>query len=56
MIALRDITDDHYIMDESKYQIIGSNTKKVFYFGQKLKVILVKCTLETRKIDFILDN
>lgn len=56
MIALRDITDDHYVMDESKYQIIGTNTKRVFTFGQKLKVILAKCTLETRNIDFILDK
>lgn len=56
MLALRDLTDDHYIMDESKYQVIGTNTKKVYTFGQKLKVVLARCTLETRNIDFILDK
>ncbi len=56
MIALRDIRDDHYVFDESKYQIIGSNHKRTFKFGQKVKVFLVKCTPETRNIDFILDE
>lgn len=56
MIPLRDIRDDHYVFDESKYQIIGENSKRVFTFGEHLKVILAKCNVETRTIDFILDN
>ena len=56
MIPLRDLHDDHYEMDDSKYQIIGQNSKKVFSFGQKLKVTLVKCNLETRSIDFMLEK
>ena len=56
MVALRDIKDDHYVFDETKYQIIGANTKRIFRFGQKVKVILAKCTPETRNIDFILDE
>ena len=56
MIPLRDLKDDHYIMDESKYQIIGEHGKKVFSFGQRLKVVLVRCTPETRTIDFMLDK
>ena len=56
MIALRDLTDDHYVMDEAKYQVVGVHSKKVFSFGQKLKVTLVRCTPETRNIDFILDK
>lgn len=56
MIPLRDIKGDHYTFDESKYQIIGEHSKKVFSFGQKLKVLLVKCTPETRTIDFELED
>ena len=56
MIPLRDIRDDHYIFDESKYQIIGEHNKRVFSFGEHLKVILAKCDLETRTIDFILED
>ena len=56
MIPLRDLRDDHYVMDETRYQVVGERTKKVFAFGQKLKVILAKCTPETRTIDFILDK
>ena len=33
-----------------------TNNKRVFRFGQKVKVILAKCTPETRNIDFILDE
>ena len=56
MIPLRDLRDDHYVFDETKYQIIGENGKRVFTFGQHLKVVLVRCTPETRTIDFVLDE
>ena len=56
MVALRDIRDDHYVFDEAKYQIIGEHSKKVFTFGQELKVLLVKCSPETRIIDFELEK
>ena len=55
MIPLRDLKDDHYVMDETKYQIIGEHNKRVFSFGQKLNVLLVKCNKETRIIDFELE-
>ena len=56
MIPLRDIKGDHYMFDESKYQIIGEYSRRVFSFGQKLKVLLAKCTPETRTIDFELED
>lgn len=56
MVPLRDIKDDHYVFDEAKYQIIGEHSKKVFTFGQELKVLLVRCTPETRAIDFELEK
>ena len=54
MIPLRDIRDDHYEMDEARYQIIGVNSKRVFSFGQTVKVRLAKCSPEIRAIDFVL--
>ena len=54
MIPLRDIRDDHYEMDETRYQIIGINSKRVFSFGQTVKVRLAKCSPEIRAIDFVL--
>ena len=56
MIPLRDMKDDYYIFDESKYQVIGKSNKKVFTFGQELKVLLVKCRPETRTIDFEIEK
>ena len=52
MISLKDLKDDHYTFDESKYQVIGDNSKKVFTFGQVVKVQLVRCNPEMRIIDF----
>lgn len=54
MIALRDIRDDHYVFDETKFEIKGERRKRVFRFGDRLKVQLVKVTKEIRAIDFIL--
>lgn len=53
MVPLRDITDDYYDLDEEKYQIVGNRTKKVFRFGDKVKVKLVKVSKELRTIDFV---
>lgn len=53
MVALRDIKDDHYIFDESRYQVVGERTKKAYKFGQKVRVQLVKVTPAIRAIDFI---
>lgn len=53
MVALRDIKDDHYVFDEEKFQVIGERTKKIYTFGQKVRVQLVKVTPSIRAIDFI---
>lgn len=54
MVALRDIRDDHYVFDETRFEIKGERTKKTFKFGQKIKVRLAKVTPEIRAIDFVL--
>ena len=54
MVALRDIKGDKFNFDETKYQVIGEHTKKIFSIGDKVKVQVVKCTPEIRAIDFIL--
>ncbi len=54
MVALRDMRDDHYVFDEEKYRVVGERTKKTYNFGDRVKVQLVKCTLELRAIDFVI--
>lgn len=54
MVALRDIRDDHYVFDETRFEIRGERTKRTFKFGQKVRVKLAKVTPEIRAIDFVL--
>lgn len=53
MVPLRDMMDDHYIFDEEKFQVYGNKTKKIYKFGDKVKVKLVKVSKDIRAIDFI---
>lgn len=52
MISVRDMGDDYYILDEENYCLVGTKRKKKYSLGDKLKVKLVSCSLETREINF----
>ena len=54
MIALRDMSDDHYNFDEMHMEIVGEHTKKRFLLGDKIKIQVVKTVPEMRAIDFII--
>ena len=54
MVSLRDIKGDNFIFDEAKYIVRGEHSGKVYRIGDKVKVQLVKCTKETRNIDFVI--
>ncbi len=54
MIRLKNMTDDTYILDEKNYCIVGSQTKKKFSLGDKVKVKLNDADLDKKILDFIL--
>ena len=51
LLHIRDLTDDYYIFDEAKYRLTGRRKKKVFSFGKRLRVKIIKVNLDKRNID-----
>jgi ribonuclease R len=51
MIRVSSLEDDYYEYDASKYQITGRSNKKVFAFGDKVTVRVVRTDLRSRTID-----
>jgi ribonuclease R len=57
LLHIRDLTDDYYIFDEAKYRLLGKRKKKVFSFGSRIRVKIIKVNLEKRMIDLaFVDN
>lgn len=53
MVRLKNMTDDNYVLDQKNYAIVGTNTKKKFTLGDKVKVKLVDADLEKKILDFV---
>lgn len=51
LLHIRDLSDDYYFFDEAKYRLVGKRKKKIFSFGNRLKVKIIKVNLEKRNID-----
>ena len=52
LLHIRDLKDDYYIFDESKFRLVGRKHKRIFGFGTRLKVKIIKVNLDKRTIDF----
>lgn len=52
MVSVKDLDDDYYEFDEENMRYIGENTHKTYTIGDKVRVILVRASLEMRTIDF----
>ena len=52
MVSVKDLDDDYYDFDEEHMRYIGENTHKTYTIGDKVRVVLVRASLETRTIDF----
>lgn len=53
LIRFADLTDDYYIYDEAKRQIVGERTGKVFKPGDAIKIRVVRADSASGKIDFM---
>ncbi|MDQ1266026.1 MAG: ribonuclease [Bacteroidota bacterium] len=51
LIHLRDMLDDFYHYDEANYRLIGRRNKKVFQFGKRVRVRVLRSNVEKRSID-----
>lgn len=54
LIRFADLTDDYYIYDETKRQIIGEHTAKTYKPGDSLKIQVVRADSQSGKIDFVI--
>jgi ribonuclease R len=52
MVHVRDLNDDFYVYDETKYALIGRRTDRRYRLGDHLDVQVVKVNPEERQIDF----
>ena len=52
MVPLREIRSDYFIFDEENYQLIGKGTGKRYTLGDKVKVRVVRASLEQKIIDY----
>ncbi len=52
MVSAKELDDDYYEFDEENMRYIGENTHKTYTIGDKVRVVLVKTSLENRTIDF----
>lgn len=52
MVSLREIHTDYFIFDEENYQLIGKGTGKRYTLGDKVKVRVVRASLEQKIIDY----
>ncbi len=52
MLSLRDMTDDHYELDERNYLLRGKRRGRTFRLGDKLRVEVKKTNLVKRIADF----
>lgn len=56
LVRISDMYDDYYIYDDKRYMIIGERTGKCYRIGDPVRVLLAKADVETRQIDFVLEE
>lgn len=52
LVAVRDLTDDYYELDEDNYCIVGRRSKRKFQLGDRLKVEVYRTNLSKKQLDF----
>ena len=52
MIRLRDLDDDFYEFSDTNYCVIGSRTKRKYTIGDSVRILVVRCDLVRKQIDF----
>ena len=54
LIHVANMRDDHYNYDESRYEMVGERTGKVYKLGQKVRVRVADTDRLMRTIDFVI--
>ena len=54
LIRVRDLSDDYYIFNEKKMELVGQKTKKKYKLGDRIKIKVKSVDLERKTIDYAL--
>ncbi|MFW6265057.1 MAG: ribonuclease R family protein, partial [Bacillota bacterium] len=54
LVHVEALKDDYYHYNEKQHCLVGEVTKKVYRFGEKVKVKIDKINIDERQIDFLL--
>jgi ribonuclease R len=54
LVHISNMVDDYYIYDDSRKELFGQRSKKVFKIGDTVKIKLVKVSIARAEIDFML--
>jgi len=52
MVALRDMMDDFYYLDEDNYKVIGQKFGREYQLGAPVKIIVKNIDLSKKQMDF----
>ena len=52
MVSLKAIKEDYFAFDEEKYRVTGKNTGRVFTLGDKVRIRVLRASLEQKQIDY----
>ena len=56
MIRIDDLTDDHYIFDDTTLSLIGKKNKRGYRLGDEVEIIVKAARKEVGEIDFVINN
>jgi ribonuclease R len=56
LVRVSDMHDDYYIYDDRHYMLMGERTGKCYRIGDPVRVLLAKADVETRQIDFVIEE
>lgn len=54
LVRLRDMKDDHYILDQKHYRLVGEKKKKVYRLGDAVRAKIVAADPDRKTVDLIL--
>jgi ribonuclease R len=54
LVRVRDMTDDFYVFNEKKLELVGQKKKKRYRLGDKVKIKVKAVDLERKTIDYVL--
>jgi ribonuclease R len=54
LVRMNDLGDDYYELDKENYRLIGQRTKKIYTFGDAVKVLVKDTNLARRSMDLYL--